>query len=75
MAPGDTPLHPILDALVRELVTGCDSLDELLGRWTAHRYRPTLRADLPDGERRVLLADVYDLVAALRRIDVKAIRD
>lgn len=47
-------------------------IDELIEKWTNHQYRPTLRADL-DPEFGIL-ADLYDMIAAARGIDVKAYR-
>lgn len=60
------------DELVAKHVSGCVTMDALLGKWSDHRYRPTLRADLhPEYG---VLADIYDLVAAERGLDVKAFR-
>lgn len=59
------------DILTRQVVCGCDSLDALLEKWPAHHYRPTLRRD---DSCATLLADVYDLVAEVRGLDVVAYR-
>jgi hypothetical protein len=59
------------DILVREIASSFGSFDSLL-RAAEHGYRPTLRAEF--GERYVLLADLYDLVAGLRGLGVVAYR-
>ena len=59
------------DALASMLVCGVESLDELLDKWPAHGYRPTIFVDDPQRE---LLADCYDRRAAARGIEVVAYR-
>lgn len=52
-------------------ITRC-SLNELLEKWPAHHYRPTLRGDVePMAD---VLADIYDLAASVRGLNVKAYR-
>lgn len=59
------------DALASMFVCGVDSLDELIDKWPAHGYRPTI---FVDDHQRELLADCYDTRAAWRGIDVVAYR-
>lgn len=63
-------LIEIGDILTQALVCGCSTLDQLLGKWTEHQYRPTLK----DSPAASLLADLYDYVAAQRGLDVTAYR-
>lgn len=63
-------LIEIGDQLTRELVVDCNTLDELLDKWTAHQYRPTLK-ETPAA---MVLADIYDFVAAARQMNITAYR-
>jgi hypothetical protein len=62
----------LADDLVSRLAPIFPSFNALLDAWAAHRYRPTLRADL--GADYVLLADIYDMAQGLRGRDVVAYR-
>jgi hypothetical protein len=59
------------DWLVRQVVCGCDSLDDLLDKWVDHGYTPTLFVDEP---RKAKLADLYDQRAAERGLEIRAYR-
>lgn len=58
------------DHLCRRIV-GC-TLDELVGKWVAHGYRPTIRPD--QGGTYAELADAYDRRAAERGLAVTCYR-
>jgi len=58
--------------LTRALVANCNTLNELLDKWTHHHYRPTLRGS--PGSPEAALADIYDMTARLRQIDIQAYR-
>lgn len=66
------PILAIADAAAAELVAGVKTLDELLAKWTAHGYRPTLRGDID--ARAIALADLYDFRAELLGLNVRAYR-
>lgn len=59
------------DALATQFVCGVDSLDDLINKWPAHGYCPTIFVDDP---KRQLLADCYDKRAAHRGFSVRAYR-
>ena len=59
------------DQLSRELVSGAPTLDELIGKWVDHGYRPSLRKDCIDA---CWLADLYDIRAEELGLSVRAYR-
>lgn len=65
-------LTEIGNRLTSEMVCACPTIDVLLDKWTAHGYRPTLRGRT--GSPEMLLADIYDLIAESRGIEVRAFR-
>lgn len=58
------------DKLTRELVSGVQSLDDLIAKWSHHGYRPTLRGSY----NATILANLYDQRAAELGLDVRAYR-
>ncbi len=75
-ATGDAlPLAHLIsigDQLTRRHVVGMADLSDLLSRWPAHGYRPTIRTDVEP--ELGLLGDIYDIVAEAQGLDVKAYR-
>lgn len=62
-------LMDIGDALVREVASSFEDLNQLLDAWKNHGYRPTLRG--PD---RAALADIYDFAQKMRGQNAVAYR-
>jgi hypothetical protein len=64
-------LRDLSNDLTREFAAFKD-LDDMLNRWKAHGYRPTIRVDR--GVEYRALADAYDLVAEVFNEGVKCYR-
>jgi hypothetical protein len=69
MEAANVQLTAIGNKLTKELVVGCDSLEQLVLKYPDHGYRPTLRE--PDA---LVLADIYDFRAKRLGINVTAYR-